>query len=76
MRSIKSECLDQIIPLGEQHLRYAVKEYTEHDHIERNHQGLDNQLIEEPPGVVDMSSAVMRQERLGGILDDYERRAA
>ena len=30
VRSIKSECLAQIIPLGERHLRKTVKEYTEH----------------------------------------------
>jgi len=76
VRSIKSECLAQIIPLGERHLRHAVKEYTEHDHVERNHQGLDNRLIEEPPGVVDMNSAVVCHERLGGVLNYYERRAA
>ena len=29
VRSIKSECLVQIIPLGERHLREAVKECTE-----------------------------------------------
>ena len=29
VRSIKSECLAQIIPLGEQHLHHAVKEFTE-----------------------------------------------
>jgi hypothetical protein len=46
VRSIKSECLSQIIPLGERHLRHAVKEYTEHYHLERNHQGLGNRLIE------------------------------
>jgi transposase InsO family protein len=40
VRSTKSECLAQIIPLGERHLRKAVKEYTEHYHFERNHQGL------------------------------------
>ena len=40
VRSIKSECLAQIIPLGERHLRHAVKEYTEHYHFERNHQYL------------------------------------
>ena len=34
--SIRSECLDQIIPLGERHLRRAVREYTEHYHVERN----------------------------------------
>ena len=76
VRSIKSECLAKIIPLGEQHLRYAVKEYTAHYHIERNHQGLDNQLIEEPRVVVDMNSAVVRHERLGGVLNYCERRAA
>jgi transposase InsO family protein len=76
VRSIKSECLAQIIPLGERHLRLAVKEYTEHYHVERNHQGLDNRLIEELPGVVDMNSAIVRHERLGGVLNYYERRAA
>ncbi len=76
VRSIKSECLAQIIPLGERHLRHAVRENTEHYHVERNHQGLDNRLIEEPPGVVDMNSAVIRHERLGGVLNYYDRRAA
>ncbi len=76
VRSIKSECLAQIIPLGERHLRHAVKEYTEHYHVERNHQGLGNRLIEKPQGVVDMNSAVERHERLGGVLNYYERRAA
>jgi putative transposase len=76
VRSIKSECLAQIIPLGELHLRHAVREYTEHYHVERNHQGLDSRLIEEPPSAVDMNSAVERHERLGGILNYYERRAA
>jgi putative transposase len=76
VRSIKPECLAQIIPLGERCLRHAVKEYAEHYHVERNHQGLDNQLIEKPTGVVDMNFAVVRHERLGGVLNDYERRAA
>jgi len=38
VRSIKSECLAQIIPLGERHLRHAVRAHTEHYHLERNHQ--------------------------------------
>ena len=45
VRSIKSECLGQVIPLGEQHLRLLVREYAEHYHHERNHQGLRNRLI-------------------------------
>jgi transposase InsO family protein len=76
VRSIKSECLAQIIPLGERHLRTAVKEYTEHYHFERNHQGLNNSLIENPRGEPNRSIAVGCQERLGGILKYYYRCAA
>jgi putative transposase len=76
VRSIKSECLSRIIPLGERHLRLVVKEYTDHYHVERNHQGLHNRLIEDRHGVVYIHSAVVRHERLGGFLDYYERRAA
>jgi transposase InsO family protein len=45
VRSIKEECLDRLIPIGERHFRRAVAEYVEHYHGERNHQGLDNRLI-------------------------------
>ena len=76
VRSIKSECVAQIIPLGERHLRVAVKEYAEHYHVERNHQGLENELIEDRRGAADMNGDVGRHERLGGILDYYYRRAA
>ena len=76
VRSIKSECLAQIIPLGERHLRTAVKEYTEHYHVERNHQGLENELIEKPSDDLDVNGAVECRERLGGVLKYYDRRAA
>ena len=74
--SVRSECLGQIIPLGERHLRKAVKEFTEHYHIERNHQGLNNELIEKPSDAPNMDGAVECQERLGGVLNYYYRRAA
>jgi transposase InsO family protein len=43
--SIKSECLDRIVPLGETHLRAAVRAFMDHYHEERPHQGLGNELI-------------------------------
>ena len=49
VRSIKEECLDRLIPLGEQHFRRAVAEYVKHYHCERNHQGLGNSLIAGTP---------------------------
>jgi transposase InsO family protein len=76
VRSIKSECLAQIIPLGERHLRNALAEYTEHYHTERNHQGLDNQLVLKPRDGPRVSGDVECRERLGGLLQYYYRRAA
>ena len=77
VRSIKSECLGKIIPLGERHLRTVVSEYTQHYHLERNHQGLDNQLISRSPDrSADMDRDVLCNERLGGILKNYYRIAA
>ena len=49
VRSIKEECLHRVVPLGEGPLRLIVHEYVEHDQRERNHQGLDNQLLQRPP---------------------------
>src|ERR1700674_4085635 len=45
VRSIKGECLDRMIFVGQASLRRAVREYIEHYHTERNHQGLENRLL-------------------------------
>jgi transposase InsO family protein len=74
VRSIKDECLDRIIPIGERHFRRAVSEFVEHYHRERNHQGLRNALIAGAPKI-DMACRVHRRPRLGGLLSFYERAA-
>ena len=76
VRSIKEECLERMILLGERHLRKAVREYVTHYHGERNHQGLDNQLIESLRTDTLTKGAVRRRERLGGMLSYYYREAA
>ena len=76
VRSIKEECLTRVVPLGERHLRCLVREYVAHDHRERNHQGLDNQLLQRPPPPVRPDADVRRRERLGGLLNFYHREAA
>ena len=45
VRSIKEECLNRLVPLGDRHFRLVIAEYLEHYHRERNHQGLHNELI-------------------------------
>ena len=53
-----------------------VGEDVDHDHRERNHQGLDNQLLQRPPPPVSLAADVQRRERLGGLLNFYHREAA
>lgn len=48
VRSVEEQCLDRIVPLGERHLRRTLHEFAAHYHRERNHQGLANELIEDP----------------------------
>jgi len=73
--SIKSECLDRMVFLGEKHLRRAILRYVEHYHLERSHQGLGNRLIE-CSRLQPAAGPVVRQERLGGLLNHYYREAA
>jgi len=43
--SIKSECSERMVLLGEAHLRTAALHYLEHDHRKRPHQGLRNEVL-------------------------------
>jgi putative transposase len=74
VRSIKEECLDRIVPIGDRHFQHAVSQYVEHYHHERNHQGLDNRLIAVGSST-HVSGGVRRRPRLGGLLNFYERAA-
>jgi putative transposase len=76
VRSIKQEALDRMIIMGETSLRHVMREYLAHYHAERNHQGLDNHLIEPEAGVGCPTGQVVRRERLGGLLSYYHREAA
>ena len=67
VRSIKEEGLSRVIPIGERHLRRTIAGFVEHYHGERNHQGLDNELIAGAPPV-EGGRQTRRRQRLGGLL--------
>jgi putative transposase len=73
--SIRRECLNRVIPLGEQHLRDLVREYVAHYNRERNHQGLGNRVLA-PPQDNSAVGPIRRRQRLGGLLSYYYREAA
>ncbi|MGC9986257.1 MAG: hypothetical protein ABSF35_21875 [Polyangia bacterium] len=56
-KTIEYECLDQFVIFGERHVRYLIREFVEHYHTERFHQGIGGELIKSQPG-----SATMGQE--------------
>ena len=76
MRTIKEECLTRMVLFGEHSLREAIKQFSAHYHWERNHQGLDNRLIEPRDEVDRVTGELCCRERLGGMLRYYYRRAA
>jgi putative transposase len=74
VRSIKEECLDRIMPIGERHFRRAITEFVNHYQYERNHQGLKNALIVSAPRIGTLGR-IRRRSRLGGLLNYYDRAA-
>ena len=54
---------------------YAVDQFCKHYHRERNHQGLENKIIEPEFGSA-AEGEVNCRERLGGLLRYYYRDAA
>ena len=75
-RSLKSECLHRMVFFGQRSLENAVREYVQHYHGERNHQGLGNELIEPEDDTEIVAGRIECRERLGGMLKYYHRRAA
>jgi len=76
VRSIKFECLEQMIFFSEQSLRYTIDQYLEHYHRERNHQGLDSKIIRPQFEKQENTGDFKCRERLGGLLNYYSRQAA
>jgi putative transposase len=76
VRSIKEECLDRMVFVGQGSLRRAISEFVAHYHSERNHQGLGNRLIHSGPTASASVESIRRRQRLGGILNFYHQVAA
>ena len=76
VRSIKEECLRNLIFFGEESLRMALTEYVSHYHQERNHQGKDNLPLFPDPTSTSNQGKNKCHERLGGLLKYFYKSAA
>jgi len=76
VRSIKHECLDRIIPIGEKHLWRAVDAYVKHYNHDRPHQGVGNVVLDPSFEPATPVGKVICDEQLGGLIRSYHRAAA
>ena len=73
VQSVKGECLSRVILFGQGHLRRCLREFVDHYHEQRPHQGLGNELIAPLPDDPPRKGEVVADERLGGLLRSYRR---
>jgi putative transposase len=81
VQSLRAECLDHFVVVGERHLHHLVTHYVEHYNLERPHQAKGNVPLpdadgDEPRILPFPSGEVRCRERLGGLLKHYYRAAA
>lgn len=76
VRSVKGECTDRLVIIGERSLHRAVDQYLYFYNSERFHQGMSNRLLTGLKMSTDISDPIESRERLGGMLKYYSRRAA
>jgi putative transposase len=74
IRSVREECLDQMLILGEYHLQCLLRTYVAYYNHARPHQGLDQRSSAPLDGAA-RAGPVGRRDLLGGVLHDYYRRA-
>jgi transposase InsO family protein len=76
VRTVRRECLDNILVLGERHLERILRGYTGHYNKERPHRGLSLETPEPKPDTDQGSGDIVRVARLGGLINEYHRIAA
>ncbi len=75
IRSVREECLDHLLILGEAHLHRVLTAYVAHCNRARPHQGLGQQTPV-PQDRQAWRGPVRRRDVLGGLLHEYSREVA
>src|SRR6266850_4141874 len=73
--SIRRECLDHVIVLGERHLCRMLTSYFDYYHNSRTHLSLDKDPPE-PRAIQPPHGRVIAIPQVGGLHHRYDRRAA
>ncbi len=75
--SLRRECLDCLLILGERHLLSQVNDYVRYFNHARPHQGLAQRIpVPPPPDAAALEGQIVARPVLNGLHHDYQRRAA
>ena len=77
VRTVRAECTDRVLVMGERHLRAVLSEYVEHYNTGRSHQGHDMSLRapDDSPHIIPLPAPAHRIRRkpvLGGLINQYQ----
>ena len=74
--TLRRECLDHVLILGERHLRKVLAEYARHYNGHRPHQSLQQKCpLRQPGDAVDTTARIERRRVLCGLISEYRRAA-
>ncbi len=74
--SIRRECLDHVLVLGESHLRRILARYFSYYHRARTHLSLDKDAPDVRPVELPEAGGIMEIPEVGGLHHRYVRQAA
>jgi putative transposase len=74
--TLRRECLDHVLILGERHLREVLGEYARHYNGHRPHQGRQQEPpLRQPRQTVYITARIERESVIGGLINEYRRAA-
>ena len=74
--TVRRECTDRMLILGERHLATILAEYTAHYNSHRPHRALGLRPPNPAPQAVDLNAArIRRRPILGGLINEYSQAA-
>jgi putative transposase len=73
--TLRRECLDHVLVLGEGHLRKALAEFARRYNGYRLHQGMQRESPRQPVRAVDITARTERRQVLSGLVSEYRRAA-
>jgi putative transposase len=74
--TLRRECLDHVLILGERHLRKILAEYVRHYNWHRPHQSRGQEPpLRQPGRAVDITARIEHRHVVSGLISEYRRAA-